>query len=270
MAALRELSTPAMLYVLKEMLERPENKAIFEGDPLLQGYQKHLQETYKALLKSRPSADPAPKEDPPQARLRQLDQRHDAINNVVYRLLGIAIQLLSDPKESAFFEQLRKQLYPHQLRVNLFSRSEEVAEALRLQKQLKTSPESQKALDTLELVCGSQRFHVGQLLNELFDVAAQMNDCLREIAGLPPENRAQFDTEARKSFLAWVARFQDAAQLLLRGQGQSLSTLFAPLDEKLREIDLAKAAKANKDAKAAASNTPAPEAHATPANEPLD
>ena len=258
MAALRELSTPAMLYVLKEMLERPENKAIFEGAPLLQGYQKHLQEAYKALLKSRPSAEPAPQDDPPQERLRLLDQRHDAINSVVYRLLGIATQLLSDPQESAFFEQLRKQLYPHQLRVNSFSRSEEVAEALRLQKQLKASPEAQKSLDTLEFACGSERFHAGQLLNELFDVAAQMNDCLREIAGLPPENRAQFDTEARKSFLAWVSRFQDAAQLLLRGQEKTLSTLFAPLDEKLREIDLAKAAKANKNAKTTADPAPAP------------
>ncbi|MCB9638683.1 MAG: hypothetical protein H6727_07230 [Myxococcales bacterium] len=241
MAALRELSTPAMLYVLKEMLERTENKTFWDRDPLLKGYKKHLKETYDALVASRPTADPAPKDNSLRERLGQLDQRHDLINSTVFRLLGVTAQILPEPEQRAFFERLQKQLYPHRLRVNAFSRSEEVAEALRLQKQLKDSPDAQKALDGLELVCGKQRFHVGKLLNELFDVAAEMNDGLRELAGLPPESQAQIDTEARKSFMAWMSRFQDAARLLLREDADALSSLFAPLEEKLREIDAANA-----------------------------
>lgn len=214
MATLRDLSTPAMLYVLKEMLERSENKALWDRDPLLKGYKKHLKETYDALVASRPTADPTPNDSSLRERLVQLDQRHDLINSTVYRLLGVTAQLLPNAEQKAFFDRLQKQIYPHRLRVNTFRRSEEVAEALRLQKQLKDSVEARKALDGLELVCGKERFCVGKLLEELFDVAAQMNDGLRELAGLPPESQAQIDTEARKSFMAWMSRFQDAARLL--------------------------------------------------------
>lgn len=237
MAALRDLSTLSMLYVLKEMLERPENKAVWENYPLLSSYRTHLHDVYLALVASRPTVTSTPKDNSLRERLGQLDQRHDLINSMVYRLLGVVAQILADSAQRAFFEQLQQQLYPHRLRVNAFSRSEEVAEALRLQKQLKDAPKARKALDSIELVCGKERFHVGKLLDELFEVAEQMNEGLRELAGLPPESQAQSDTEARKSFMAWMSRFQDAARLLLRDEPDTFSSFFAPLEEKLHEID---------------------------------
>ncbi len=204
---------------------------------MLSSYRTHLHDVYLALVASRPTVTSTPKDNSLRERLGQLDQRHDLINSMVYRLLGVVAQILADSAQRAFFEQLQQQLYPHRLRVNAFSRSEEVAEALRLQKQLKDAPKARKALDSIELVCGKERFHVGKLLDELFEVAEQMNEGLRELAGLPPESQAQSDTEARKSFMAWMSRFQDAARLLLRDEPDTFSSFFAPLEEKLHEID---------------------------------
>lgn len=240
MVTMRDLTTPAMIYSIREMLERPECIAIFEKYPILLGFKPELEEAYKALVASRPvAAEPTNESETLQIRLARLDQRHDLINNVVYRLMGVAAQILTNAEYRTLFARLQEQLYPHRLRVNLFKRSEEAAEALRLKKQLDNSPEARKALDALELTYGKDKLCAGRLLDELFEVADEMNACLRQIAGLPPETKTQPDTEARKMFVAWMSRFQDSAQLALRKEPALLAQLFAPLEQKLKEAEAA-------------------------------
>lgn len=243
MAALRDLSTPSMIFVLKEMLERPACKDVLEHYPSLQGYKHDLVETYEQLVASRPAAsEPDSKGTNLQQRLTELDHRHDIINNVGYRLLGLAGQILPNPEHRELFERLQKQLYPHRLRVNLFKRSDEAAEALRLKKQLDNAPEARKALDALSLAYGKEKLCAGALLDELFEVAEEMNLCLRQAADLPSESKAHTETEPRKLFVAWMSRFQETAALALRNKPHLLTQLLEPLDEKLKEVEAAEAA----------------------------
>lgn len=244
--SLRRLSVGAMIAALEYTLNHEDAGAVFAAHPILEGYRPRLQEVYDALISSRqerPALAPE-KERVLRQELKALDDRHDGLCRLLHGVLTLAFQHADSEGYAYEMEELRDLLFPFGKRVVQMKLPIEAAEAKRLAKQIEVVS-NQKLLQKVKFSSAEVTTNALKLAQEIVEVGTSMDEALARLQGIDEDTSSPKVREAKRSFMAWMRRFDDLAALELSEDSKEYTKLLKVLHEQLGGLpDLPKESKA--------------------------